>query len=227
RASIPDPPMVLAYMVFDELQARGITVTGGAGTTRTVYDVAEGELQSVLEIVSPPLSDIIHILTHESVNVYAEHMLKQLGYETSGKGTVSSGVQAVRAFLDSAGIQHSTIFIEDGSGLASRNGLTSKFMTDLIRYMLINGNNSEIFRNSLPPAGEAGTMKSYFRDPIFLGNLRAKTGTLSRVRGYAGVFTASSGNEFTFCILVNNYLGPLSNVNRCIEELFMYLLLNN
>jgi serine-type D-Ala-D-Ala carboxypeptidase/endopeptidase (penicillin-binding protein 4) len=227
KASIPDPPMVLANMVLDELLSRGITVTGGAGTTRTVHDVAAGELQPVLEIVSPPLSGIIHILNHESVNLYAEHMLKQLGYETSGKGTVSSGVQAVRTFLDSAGIRHTGIFIEDGSGLASRNGLTSKFMTDLIRHMLLYGNNAEAFRSSLPPAGEAGTMKSYFRDPVFMGNLRAKTGTLSRVRGYAGVFTAASGTDYTFCILVNNYQGPLSNVNRCIEELFMYLLLNH
>jgi D-alanyl-D-alanine carboxypeptidase/D-alanyl-D-alanine-endopeptidase (penicillin-binding protein 4) len=227
KASIPDPPMVLANMVLDELQSRGIAVTGGAGTTRTVHDVTEGELQTIFEIASPPLSDIIHILTHESVNLYAEHMLKQLGYESSGKGTVSSGVEAIRGFLDSTGIQHSGIFIEDGSGLASRNGLTSKFMTDLIRYMLLNGNNPDIFRNSLPPAGEAGTMKSYFRDPVFMGNLRAKTGTLSRVRGYAGVFSAASGKEYAFCILVNNYMGPLSNVNRCIEELFMYLLINN
>ena len=100
-------------------------------------------------------------------------------------------------------------------------------MVQLIRHMLLNGNNPETFRNSLPPAGEAGTMRSYFRDPLFMNNLRAKTGTLSRVRGYAGVFTAASGKEFTFCILVNNYLGPLSDVNKCIEDLFMYILLNN
>ncbi len=227
KASIPDPPMVLAEMVLDALQARGITVTGGAGTTRTVYDLSVGVLQPLSEITSPPLSEIIHILTHESVNLYAEHMIKQLGYETSGKGTVSFGVRAIRAFLDSAGIRHRGIFIEDGSGLASRNGVTSKFMTDLIRYMLLEGSNAEIFRNSLPPAGEAGTMKSYFRDPLFMNNLRAKTGTLSRVRGYAGVFTAASGKELTFCILVNNYMGPLSDVNKCIEDLFKYLLLNN
>lgn len=227
RASIPDPPMVLANLLSDELQARGIKVTRGAGSVRTVFDVAEGELQPVLEIVSPPLSDIIHVLNHESVNLYAEHMLKQLGYELSGTGTISAGVQAVRTFLDEAGIQNRGIFIEDGSGLASRNGMTSEFMVHLIRHMLLNGNNPEIFRNSLPPAGEAGTMRSYFRDPLFMGNLRAKTGTLSRVRGYAGVFTAASGKEFTFCILVNNYLGPLSDVNKCIEDLFMYILLNN
>ena len=227
RASIPDPPMVLANLLTDELQARGIKVTRGAGSIRTVFDVAEGELQPVLEIASPPLSDIIHILNHESVNLYAEHMLKQLGYELSGTGTISAGVQAVRTFLDEAGIQNRGIFIEDGSGLAPRNGMTSEFMVQLIRHMLLNGNNPETFRNSLPPAGEAGTMRSYFRDPLFMNNLRAKTGTLSRVRGYAGVFTAASGKEFTFCILVNNYLGPLSDVNKCIEDLFMYILLNN
>ena len=100
-------------------------------------------------------------------------------------------------------------------------------MVDLIRHMILNGDNAEAFRNSLPPAGEDGTMKSYFRDTLFRGNLRAKTGTLSRVRSYAGVFRAASGREFAFCIIVNNYAGTLSPVNRSIEEMFRYLLINN
>lgn len=227
KASIPDPPKLLATLVTEELLARGIEVSGDPQTARLLGNISDEQFSSILELSSPPLSEIVHMLNHESINLYAEHMLKQVGYETSGIGTVSSGIDAIRGFLDTAGIYNKGLFLEDGSGLAGRNGLSSKFMVDLIRHMILNGDNAEAFRNSLPPAGEDGTMKSYFRDTLFRGNLRAKTGTLSRVRSYAGVFRAASGREFAFCIIVNNYAGTLSPVNRSIEEMFRYLLINN
>ena len=227
KASIPDPPKLLATLVTEALLARGIEVSGDPQTARTLVNISDTQFWPLLELSSPPLSEIVHLLTYESINLYAEHMLKQVGYETSGKGTVSSGIDAVKGFLDSSGISHKGIFLEDGSGLAPRNGLSSKFMVDLIRYMVLQGGNSEVFRNSLPPAGEDGTMKSYFRDPLFMGNLRAKTGTLSRVRSYAGVFKSASGKEYAFCIIVNNYAGALTPVNRSIEEMFKYLIINN
>jgi serine-type D-Ala-D-Ala carboxypeptidase/endopeptidase (penicillin-binding protein 4) len=227
KASIPDPPKLLATLVTEELLARGIEVSGDPQSARLLGNISDERFTSLLELSSPPLSEIVHMLNHESINLYAEHMLKQVGYVTTGQGTVSSGIDAIRGFLDTAGIYNKGIFLEDGSGLAGRNGLSSKFMVDLIRHMLLNGENAEVFRNSLPPAGEDGTMKSYFRDTLFRGNLRAKTGTLSRVRSYAGVFRAASGREFAFCIIVNNYAGTLTPVNRSIEEMFRYLLINN
>jgi serine-type D-Ala-D-Ala carboxypeptidase/endopeptidase (penicillin-binding protein 4) len=227
KASIPDPPLMLATLVRNDLLARGIQVEGEAATARTINDLESGTFVPILELKSPPLSDIIHLLVHESINLYAEHMLKQVGYETTGMGTASSGIEVVRNFLTISGIPHNGVFIEDGSGLAPRNGISSQFMVNLIRHMVLNSVNSDLFRNALPPAGEDGTMLNYFRDPVFRSNLRAKTGTLARVRSYAGVFTSASGKEYAFCIIVNNYVGNLSPVNRSIEEMFKYLLINN
>jgi serine-type D-Ala-D-Ala carboxypeptidase/endopeptidase (penicillin-binding protein 4) len=227
KASIPDPPLMLAKMVTDELEARDIEVTDEPATARTISISTASEMTPLHDISSPPLSEIVHILNHESVNLYAEHLVKQMGYEINGRGTTDSGVDAIRDFLNSRGIANRGIFIEDGSGLSPGNGISSGFIVDLIRYMLTQSENSEVFRNSLPPAGEAGTMKSYFRDPIFRNNLRAKTGTLTRVRSYAGVFTGASGREYVFCIFINNYIGPLSPVNRHIEEMFKQFLINN
>ena len=227
KASIPDPPLKLATMVREKLESLGIVVSEGAATARTVNNFTAENINTLLDIYSPPLSEIVTKTNHVSVNLYAEHLLKQLGYEIAGTGTTSAGANVVKDFLAANEIPHAGIVIEDGSGLAARNSMTSEFIVSLIRFMLLNGNNPEIFRNSLPAAGEDGTMRSYFRDPLFQGKLRAKTGTLSRVRSYAGVFTAESGRDYAFCIFVNNYTGPLSAVNRNIEELFKYLMINN
>lgn len=226
RASIPDPPLVLASLVTERLASLGIRVDGGPATARTVNNFTAGGLQPLFEQMSPPLSEIVKVTNHESVNLYAEHLLRQTGYEIKGSGTLSAGIDAINEFLDSAGINHTGVVLEDGSGLAARNSITSEFIVGLIRYMLTEGSYPDVFRNSLPVAGETGTMKSYFRDPLFAGNLRAKTGTISRVRCYAGIFTAASGREMVFCILVNNYSGPLSGVNRQIEEIFRQLVIN-
>ena len=46
---------------------------------------------SVSEIDSPPLSEIIEVLNHESVNLFAEHLIKELGKNFNNEGSTSSG----------------------------------------------------------------------------------------------------------------------------------------
>jgi len=226
RASIPDPPLQLASMVTARLEQLGIVVSEGAATARTVNGFTAENMIQLSEILSPPLSEIVKVTNHESVNLYAEHLLRQVGHEIKGSGTVQSGIEAIREFLVVSGIPHTGVVIEDGSGLAARNSITSEFITGLIRYMIISGRNPASFYESLPVAGESGTMRGFFRDPLLAGNLRAKTGTISRVRSYAGTFRTASGREMVFCIIVNNYTGPLSVVNRQIEDLFRQLVIN-
>ena len=62
--------------------------------------------------------------------------------------------------------------------------------------------------SSLPDAGKEGTLKYYFMDPVFESRLHAKSGSMTRVRSYAGYFTTMSGREMVFSIIVNNYTGP-------------------
>ncbi len=119
------------------------------------------------------------------------------------------------------------VFIDDGSGQSPYNGTHSAFLTSLIRYMINNSSNADIFRSSLPNAGKEGTMKSFFRDPVFSNNLQAKTGTLTRVKSFAGFFNGNSGREYVFCIIMNNFNGSTSVAVRNMEELMKYFIINN
>jgi len=227
KASIPDPPMLLATMIKDSLAAASVQVTGEAATARTVNDFTDDGFTAIHIIVSPPLSDIIKLLNNESVNLIAEHLLKQIGYEATGRGSNEAGIEAIESFMDSVGLSMTGVFIEDGSGVSPYNGTHSAFITSLIRYMVNISQNSEAFRNSLPNAGKEGTMKSFFRDPVFSNNLQAKTGTLTRVKSFAGFFHGNSGREYAFCIIMNNFNGSTSVAIRNVEELMKYFIINN
>jgi len=86
------------------------------------------------------------------------------------------------------------------------------------------GNFSEFF-NSLPDAGREGTLKSCFINPAFDSNLRAKSGSMTRVRSYAGYFKTKSGNEMAFSIIINNFSGPSQRIINSIEEILLETIL--
>ena len=92
--------------------------------------------------------------------------------------------------------------------LSPQNSINSKELVNLLIYMKKNGRYFSEYYSSLPEAGKAGTLKNYFKDPVFDSNLRAKSGSMTRVRSYAGYFTTLSGRKMVFSILVNDFSGP-------------------
>ena len=72
-----------------------------------------------------------------------------------------------------------------------------------------------------------GTLKIYFRDPVFESRLSAKSGSMTRVRSYAGYFTTTSGRNMIFSIIINNYTGPFQNIVNGIEKIIKELILEN
>ena len=107
------------------------------------------------------------------------------------------------------------------------DAVNSQEMVKLLFHMKKSGKFFNSYFNSLPEAGKEGTLKNYFRDPVFDTRLRAKSGSLTRVRSYAGYFTTMSGKEMIFCIIVNNYTGSSSKLISGIEEIIKELILKN
>jgi len=81
--------------------------------------------------------------------------------------------------------------------------------------------------SSLPGAGKEGTLKQIFRDPIFVSNLRAKSGSMTGVRAYAGYLRGKSGKELIFCIIINNFSGSSKEIVSGIERILKEAILNN
>lgn len=224
KASIPDPPLLIAELVDDKLRKAGVKIKKEAATYRTAKPAVK-PVNIITLTDSPQLKDIITILNHESVNLYAEHLVKELGKLFRGSGSTPAGTDVIRQFLDST-IVNDGYFIEDGSGLSRSNAVNSSFMVGLLNYMKIHSKYRNDFVNSLPAPGE-GSLEDYFRDDLFTSRLYAKSGSMKRVRSFAGYLKTLNERELTFCIIVNNFNGPSSDIVSHIEKILKETILEN
>lgn len=226
KASVTDPPLLMAKMTDRKLKAAGITISEEPTTFRLEQITTGGKMVLIDEITSPTLSEIINVLNHESVNLYAEHLVKELGKRYSGKGSTESGIKILKEFLNNSRIGSEGMFIEDGSGLSPVNSINAKGLAGLLYFMKKNGKYFPEYYNSLPDAGKNGTLKNYFRDPVFDSRLKAKSGSMTRVRSYAGYFTTISGKQMIFSIIINNYTGTSRQLIARIEDIIKETILN-
>jgi D-alanyl-D-alanine carboxypeptidase/D-alanyl-D-alanine-endopeptidase (penicillin-binding protein 4) len=106
------------------------------------------------------------------------------------------------------------------------NAVTAGGLAKILFFMKTGTEHYDDFYRSLPDAGKEGTLKSYFKEPVFASNLKAKSGSMTRVRSYAGYFKTMSGNEMAFGILINNFSGPSLKIVTGIEEILKEAILN-
>jgi serine-type D-Ala-D-Ala carboxypeptidase/endopeptidase (penicillin-binding protein 4) len=226
KASITDPPLLLSEILNKKLEAEGIDISGDPTTLRIEQKNISEEVIPICVTVSPALSEIIEVLNHESVNLFAEHLLKELGKKYRDKGSTDAGIKVIIDFLQSAGIKTDGMFIEDGSGLSPLDAVNSSELVALLGYLKHNGKFFRQFFSSLPEAGREGTLKSCFRDPVFNSRLSAKSGSMTRVRSYAGYFITATGKDMIFSIIINNYSGPSNNIITGIENIIKEIILS-
>lgn len=222
KASMPDPPAILVRYLTEKLRAAGIKVDGIPSDER--IDTRGMNITPVVFTVSPPLSEIVKVTNHESVNLYADQLRKHLGYYITESGSFSAGTEVIKLFLSSAGCEPEHALMFDGSGLSPNNGISARLTAGLLVYMY-NSKDSAVFLSSLPAAGESGTMKNYFRSDVFKGRVVAKTGSISGVRAFGGYVTTRSGKTMAFTMIANGFTAPWRQVTdrmeRIIEELIM------
>src|SRR5450759_3243939 len=139
KASIADPPFLIAKMINERLEAEGITISGDPTTIRIEQKNLSEDVVPIAETISPPLADIIEVLNHESVNLYAEHLIKELGKMYKNNGSTAAGIEVIKDFLNNAGIKTDGMFIEDGSGLSPLNAINTEALVNLLFYMKSRG----------------------------------------------------------------------------------------
>lgn len=64
--------------------------------------------------------------------------------------------------------------------------------------------NFAAFEETLPVAGLSGTLRSVCRGQAAQGRLKAKSGTMNRIKSYAGYVDSKSGKKIAFALMVNN-----------------------
>ncbi len=213
KAAMPDPPRVFGSLLKEHLVRSGIEITGDV-----VLSVERADAEPIRMVVSPPLSEICSVLNRESVNLIAESLVMQLAYSKNGFGHHGDGMQIMKDFLKE-NVFNDSFFLEDGSGLSRFTAMSARQMNDFLKYMH-QGENGEIFKSALPVAG-AGTLRAFSTRDFPGISLRCKSGSMTRVRAYAGYLSARSGREIAFTIIANNFPGTQQEVFRAIEGLLV------
>jgi D-alanyl-D-alanine carboxypeptidase/D-alanyl-D-alanine-endopeptidase (penicillin-binding protein 4) len=163
---------------------------------------------------------LVTLTNLHSNNLFAEHLSKQIGLARYHSGHSESGCKAVLEFWKSKGIDTEGMFLYDGCGVSRYDGITSRQLAEMLYYMTTSPSFST-FYNSLPLAGVSGTLAKYMKGTKAEGNLRAKTGSISRVKSYAGYVRTVSGKRFIFSILVNNFTCSGPEMVKKLEKIMV------
>jgi D-alanyl-D-alanine carboxypeptidase/D-alanyl-D-alanine-endopeptidase (penicillin-binding protein 4) len=171
---------------------------------------------------SVKMDTIVYELNKVSQNFFAETLQKTLGVEEKNKGTNRAGIEVEENWFENIGIDPSSIFIRDGSGL-SRHNLVTPFQIATILQTMKHSHLSEIYKKSLPVGGVDGTLRNRFDGSNAVGHVHAKTGYVGHVRALSGYVTAKNGREYIFSILVNHYPTPTSCINDLQDKIVTLL----
>lgn len=198
RAAMPQPEQVLATGFRNALLDAGVAVMGNSAFEK----VNQKKIKVVYVQESPTLAEIAKVLNHESVNLFAEHFLNQLAVERYGVGDREKAIKMVYEFWKKHGVATTDVYMEDGSGLSHFNLITPDFFTKLLLKEVKN----EAFVHSLPVAGK-GTLNRFSKKIFPKNTLQAKSGSMTRIRCYAGYLKTDSGQKLAFSIMANHFSG--------------------
>lgn len=220
RYAVENPSHYAAHLFRQALQAVGVSVEKGIVPNMTPLEPTQ--LRLVAEHRSPPMREVVALINKPSDNLLTEITLKVIGKEMRGAGTTAAGIQAVREFLQQAGLEMGAVHIVDGSGLSRINGVSPENLVRLLEFMY-RSPHAEAFRRSLPVYGVDGTLRNRLRDTPVQGNGYAKTGSLNRVSSLSGYVHTKSGRWLAFSIMMNAYNAPASDA-RALQDKIIQLL---
>ncbi len=221
KGSIPDVEQFAAHHLHKTLVDAGVKVSKGHLPWREAKTKAARQV--IYTHYSPRLIDIIDRTNKESINLYAEALLRSIGTASGTGHSTEDGVEALKTFWQGRGLEPKGIFIEDGSGLSPRNGMSAKYMTEVLLKVAAKPEHFPGFMETLSVAGVSGTLKNMCKGTIAEGKVFAKSGSISRVRAYCGYVNSKSGKKIAFAMMANNFDCTSSEAKQKLEKLMVAL----
>ncbi len=210
KGGIPNPPLSFLKLFKERMINNGIEVKGVA---------LRYEQKKYPEILwqhnSKPLLDIAKTTNDYSINHFSEALAWQL----------IQSVAPAAGYLDKTKIHDffapygfTEADIEDGCGLAPDNLIQPAQMTAFLKLMTGKLGQSVVL-DILPHGGEDGYAKYFLRNDPLQNRVWVKSGSVSKVQNYSGIFKANSGKYYSFSIMTNYFIGKHKAVRKAIEKL--------
>jgi D-alanyl-D-alanine carboxypeptidase/D-alanyl-D-alanine-endopeptidase (penicillin-binding protein 4) len=213
------------------LQNNGIAVTGKLVAKHTEW-LGNEQFEKLFTHYSPSLNRIVKVINTDSQNLYAETLLRMIGYQAVLQDTsntldkddlFSAGIETVKRWEDDMGPLPSSFVMEDGSGLSRRNLVSASDLMKILVQMNLSRHQRD-FITSLAAPGEGTLTNRLWGLPQGI-EVRAKTGGATRVRASSGYLIDEQGPRIAFSIICNNYLCSSSEVEAVMDNICLLLAL--
>jgi D-alanyl-D-alanine carboxypeptidase/D-alanyl-D-alanine-endopeptidase (penicillin-binding protein 4) len=217
RLTVWRPDLYTLTLLRELLQKSGITVDHP-----TLGSVPADAIK--LASTRHTVREIISVMLKKSDNLCAENLLKYLAHAQSGqKGTSGGGEEAIKDYLRMQGIPTKRLAIADGSGVSRYNLTNADTVTRLLVASYMDKATFPFFVNSLPLAGNDGTLANRMKGTPAEGRVKAKTGTMKGISALAGYTVTADGEPLAFSMIMENFVGPEQRV-RALQDRIAVLL---
>jgi D-alanyl-D-alanine carboxypeptidase/D-alanyl-D-alanine-endopeptidase (penicillin-binding protein 4) len=218
--AIEEPAEFAAGLLARLLEARGVKIDGQWRARHAGVRPADSPApQTVLaEHTSVPLSDEVRLTNKNSENLHAELLLLLAAHEKSGATDYEDALKFASDFFRTAGIADGDVALSDGSGLSRKDLVTPRAVVQLLRYAAAQPW-GELYRSSLPVAGEDGTLSDRMKSTAAAGRVFAKTGTIGHGNTLSGYATTVHGARLLFSILGNNNNLHAQDANKVLDAI--------
>lgn len=219
KGSLPDPEFQVATELHKTLLQNGISVNGLPIAKRHNDELkSQSNLTLIKDFEGKSVLEIATITNHKSINLFAEGLLCSVGFNKTGNGSSSASCNYIESYWSSK-FNTAGLHINDGSGLSRTNAVSASHYCLLLKNMY-DSKNYATFLSTLPIAGESGTLKNVCRNQAAHGRLKAKSGTMNRIKSYSGYIETKTGKILAVAIIVNNYSCSNSTVVDEMEKVF-------
>jgi D-alanyl-D-alanine carboxypeptidase/D-alanyl-D-alanine-endopeptidase (penicillin-binding protein 4) len=188
------------------LQTQRIFIKGAAITPLTAFEnerTLPNDFTALDTINSPGLDSISYWFLHKSINLYGEALLRYIALAKKGFGSNRNGLEWLDSFYAANKFDTEALHLYDGSGLSPANRITAYALSSVLYF------------------AKGKPWFPYFYDalPEYNG-MKLKSGTINRVKSFAGYHTSKGGKKYIVAFMVNNYNGPHSSL---VNKMFTVL----
>ncbi len=207
KGSLPDPELQFAQEFTRILKEKGFIIGDSCNSARNLPKESPSIRYPSKKLIythkGKALSSVAWWTNMKSVNLFAEEVLCWVGYNQTGNGSTDKSLTVLNNYWENK-FNTAGLYVKDGSGLSHNNAISAFHFCELLKYMN-SSKNSASFYETLPVAGVSGTLASVCVNQAGEGKIHAKSGTLKRVKAYAGYVETKSGKKIAFAIIVNNF----------------------
>jgi serine-type D-Ala-D-Ala carboxypeptidase/endopeptidase (penicillin-binding protein 4) len=211
RISVSQSALWASRKLKEKLEKAGIAVEGEAVKSDWKDNINREKFNELAKVESKTLAEIVKKMNKDSVNLYAELILRTLGKKFGDeapnenpkfhklRGDDSAGSSVVVKWLKDNKLADDDTRIHDGSGL-SRLDFVSPETFGRALVFANQAKFAETFKNSLPIAGVDGTLRGRLKGE----KVAAKTGSMTYINSITGYANNSKGESYAFVVVINN-----------------------